>query len=136
MRTAFNADYRPGAQPEVDHIAVLLTRIMMPTLLFVSLTYLTAGVLQVHQYFLVSASISIPFNMLIIGALLWKGNDLVFLGYVTTLGWLLQFLIQLPVLVREKYQWRFKLQWSDPYIRNTFKNLLPILLGIPFCSCA
>lgn len=119
----------PGLSPEVDHIAVLLTRIMMPTLLFVSLTYLTAGVLQVHQYFLVSASISIPFNMLIIGALLWKGNDLVFLGYVTTLGWLLQFLIQLPVLVREKYQWRFKLQWSDPYIRNTFKNLLPILLG-------
>jgi putative peptidoglycan lipid II flippase len=119
----------PGLSPKVDHIAVLLTRIMMPTLLFVSLTYLTAGVLQVHQYFLVSASISIPFNMLIIWALLWKGNDLVFLGYVTTLGWLLQFLIQLPVLVREKYQWRFKLQWSDPYIRNTFKNLLPILLG-------
>jgi putative peptidoglycan lipid II flippase len=119
----------PGFSAEVTHLAVLLTRIMMPTLLFVSLTFLTAGVLQVHQYFLISASISIPFNMLIIGSLLWKGSDLVFLGYVTTLGWLLQFLIQLPVLIREKYHWRFNLQWSDPYIRNTFKSILPILLG-------
>lgn len=119
----------PGFSPEVTHLAVLLTRVMMPTLLFVSLTFLTAGVLQVHQYFLVSASISIPFNMLIIGSLLWKGSDLVFLGYVTTLGWLVQFLIQLPVLIREKYHWRASLRWSDPYIRNTFKSLLPILLG-------
>lgn len=119
----------PGFSPQITDLAVLLTRIMMPTLLFVSLTFLTAGVLQVHRYFLVSASISIPFNMLIIAALLWRGSDLVFLGYVTSLGWFLQFLIQLPVLIREKYHWRFKLQWSDPYIRNTFRNLLPILMG-------
>lgn len=119
----------PGFDAQITGLAVFLTRIMMPTLLFVSLTFLTAGVLQVHRYFLVSASISIPFNMLIIATLLWKGNDLILLGYVTSLGWLLQFLIQLPVLIREKYHWRFRLKLSDPHIRNTFRNLLPILLG-------
>lgn len=119
----------PGLDSQVSQLAVLLTRVMMPTLLFVSLTFLTAGVLQVHRYFLVSAMISIPFNLLIIAALLWRGNDIIFLGYITTAGWFLQLLIQLPVLIRERYSWRFKLHFQDPYIRSTFKNMLPILLG-------
>ncbi|HWP95237.1 MAG TPA: murein biosynthesis integral membrane protein MurJ [Syntrophomonadaceae bacterium] len=119
----------PALAPETTHIAVLLTRIMMPTLLFVSLTFLATGVLQVHSHFLLSATISIPFNVFIIAALLWRGNDIAFLGYVTTLGWLLQFLIQLPVLIKEKYTLRFHLDFHDRFSCNTFRNLLPILMG-------
>ncbi len=118
-----------GMQGDVSALAVLLTRIMMPTLLFVTLTYITAGVLQVHGYFLLSAAISIPFNFLIIASLLWKGQDIVFLGYVTTLGWFLQFLIQLPVLFKEKYRFPFTIDWKNEHTVNMFKQLLPILLG-------
>lgn len=119
----------PGLSSEVMGIAVTLTRIMIPTLLFVSLTYLATGILQVHSYFLLSASISIPFNILIIAALLTKGEDIVFLGYVTTLGWLLQFLVQVPVLVREKYRFSFRIDLKNQHTSNLFKQLLPILLG-------
>ena len=90
----------PGVSSSVDHFAITLTRIMMPTLIFVNLTYLTTGILQVHGYFMRSAAISIPFNLLIILALYLRGDDIVFLSYVTTIGWLLQFLIQVPVLKR------------------------------------
>lgn len=119
----------PGMYGDVYQLAVLLTRIMMPTLLFVTLAYITAGVLQVHGYFLLSAAISIPFNFLIIASLLLKGQDLVFLGYITTTGWLLQFLIQLPVLFKEKYNMRFKIDWQNEHTVNMFKQMLPILLG-------
>jgi putative peptidoglycan lipid II flippase len=119
----------PGLQGDASSLALLLTRIMIPTLLFVTLTYITTGVLQVHGYFLLSAAISIPFNFLIIVSLLMKGQDIIFLGYVTTLGWLLQFLIQLPVLLKEKYQFSFKLDWHNEHTLNMFKQLLPILLG-------
>ena len=119
----------PGLSSEVTGIAVLLTRIMMPTLLFVSLTYLATGILQVHSYFLLSATISIPFNLLIIASLLMKGEDIVFLGYVTTAGWLLQFLVQVPVLVKEKYRFTLRIDLKNQYTNNLFKNLLPILLG-------
>ncbi len=114
---------------DVSALAVLLTRIMIPTLLFVTLTYITAGVLQVHGYFLLSAAISIPFNFLIIASLFWKGQDIIFLGYVTTLGWLLQFLIQLPVLFKEKYRFSFAIDWKNEHTANMFKQFLPILLG-------
>lgn len=119
----------PGLSGDVVHIAVVLTRIMLPTLLFVSLTYVTAGVLQVHGYFLLSAAISIPFNLLIIAALVFKGDDIVLLGYVTTIGWLLQFLIQFPVLIKEKYRFFWSLDFKNEQIANVFRQLAPILLG-------
>ncbi|MEN6348901.1 MAG: murein biosynthesis integral membrane protein MurJ, partial [Syntrophomonas sp.] len=119
----------PGLSSEVSGITVLLTRIMMPTLLFVSLTYLTTGILQVHSYFMLSATISIPFNLLIIASLLMKGEDIILLGYVTTVGWLLQFLIQVPVLVREKYHFRLRIDFKNEHTANLYKQLMPILLG-------
>lgn len=119
----------PGLSGEMVSLAVLLTRIMIPTLLLVSLSYVAAGVLQVHGYFLLSSSISIPFNLLVIAALLWRGEDIILLGYVTTIGWLLQFLIQIPVLIKEKYRFFWRIDFGDPYTVSMFKQLGPILLG-------
>lgn len=116
--------------PDADRLAIMLTRIMMPTLLFVSLTYLATGVLQVHSHFQLTAAISVPFNILIIAGLFWKGSDVVFVGYLTTIGWFLQFLIQVPVLIKEKYSLRsFKLNFRDSFTRNLFRNMVPILIG-------
>jgi len=119
----------PGVTGEIIDIATTLTRIMIPTLLFVSLTYVTTGVLQVHGYFLLAATISIPFNIVIIASLVLKGEDLIFLGYITTVGWLLQFLIQLPVMIKEKYRFFWRIDFRDEQIVNIFKQLIPILLG-------
>jgi len=119
----------PGLNDEVIDLAVLLTRIMIPTLLFVSLTYVAAGVLQVHGHFLLSSSISIPFNLLVIASLLIKGVDIVFLGYITTIGWLLQFFIQFPVLWKEKYHFFWRIDFKNEHTMLMFKQLGPILLG-------
>lgn len=119
----------PGMNEDVAGVAVSLTRIMFPTLLFICLAYVTAGILQVHKHFMISSLISIPFNLIIIGALLvWKNNILI-LGYVTTLGWLLQFLVQLPVLIKEKYRFHFRLGLDNRHIRDVYTKLFPILLG-------
>ncbi|MCX7710270.1 MAG: murein biosynthesis integral membrane protein MurJ [Clostridia bacterium] len=119
----------PGLDEEASIIAVTLTRIMLPTLLFISLAYITAGILQVHKHFLISSLISIPFNMVIIAALLiWK-NDIFILGYVTTLGWLLQFIVQIPILKKEKYIFNLKFNFSNKHIRSTYIKLIPILIG-------
>ncbi len=119
----------PGLHDSISHITTALTRVMMPTLLFVSLTYITAGILQVHGHFLLSASISIPFNILIIASLLLKPNDIIFLGYITTAGWFLQFLIQAPALIREKYSLKLTLNFKDKHTQSMFRQLVPILLG-------
>jgi putative peptidoglycan lipid II flippase len=118
----------PGISASAQSIAVVLTRIMMPTLLFVNLTYVTAGILQVHGHFMRSAAISIPFNILIILALLLRGDDIILFSYVTTIGWLLQFLIQLPVLRQEKYPFP-RILGKTQEVVATLQKLVPVLLG-------
>ncbi len=118
----------PGVEGEAARMAVLITRVMMPTFLFVNLTFVATGILQVHGHFLRAAAISIPFNVLIIIALILKGNDIVFISYVTTAGWLFQFLIQLPVIIKEKYRFSF-LNFQNNYTVGMLKTLIPVLLG-------
>lgn len=118
----------PGIAGEAYQMAVIITRIMMPTFLFVNLTFVATGILQVHAHFLRAAAISIPFNILIILALILKGNDIVFISYVTTAGWLFQFLMQLPVIIKEKYSFLpFNLQ--NNYTFAMVRQLVPVLLG-------
>lgn len=119
----------PGLDEQMTGISILLCKIMMPTLLFVNLTYLSAGILQVHGYFLLSSMISIPFNLLIIITLWINGADIIVLGYVTTIGWLLQFLIQWPALHKCDYHFWKKINFKNPHTRNLYKNIVPILLG-------
>jgi len=118
----------PGLEGEAASIAVIITRVMMPTFLFVNLTFVTTGVLQVHGHFLRAAAISIPYNILIIASLFLKGDDILFISYVTTIGWLLQFLFQVPVLLKEKYRLSF-LKIKNSYMAKMLKQLVPVLLG-------
>ena len=114
---------------QMQGIATTLIRIMMPTLLFVSLTYLAMGILQVHGRFILSSAVSVPFNLLVIITLLLNRNDIILLGVVTALGWLLQFIIQLPVLIREGYHPFRHIDFKNPHTVALFKRLVPILLG-------
>ncbi len=118
----------PGIQGEAAQMAVIITRIMMPTFLFVNLTFVATGILQVHSHFIRAAAISIPFNILIILALILKGDDIIFVSYVTTAGWLLQFLMQLPVIIKEKYNF-FPFNLQSNYTAAMLKQLIPVLLG-------
>lgn len=118
----------PGLEGEALEMATIITRIMMPTFLFVNLTFIATGILQVHSHFLRAAAISIPFNILIILALVLKGNDIIFVSYVTTAGWLFQFLIQLPVIIKEEYRF-FPFNLQNNYTITMVKQLIPVLLG-------
>ena len=89
---------------------------------------MSTAYLQVHGYFLRSAAISIPFNIIIILALYLRGDDIILFSYVTTIGWLLQFLIQLPVLRREQYPFP-RILGKTYEVVATLQKLVPVLLG-------
>ena len=119
----------PGLTGEINALATILCRIMMPTLLLVNITYLATGILQVHGHFIWSSVISIPFNLLIIITLILADNNIIFLGYVITLGWALQFLIQCPVLVSLGYRFIGPIRLTSQLTKNLYKNVVPIILG-------
>jgi putative peptidoglycan lipid II flippase len=118
----------PGLEGQALEIATTLTMLMMPTLFLVNIAYFAAGVLQAHGFFLMSSIISVPFNLLVILALIFGGGDIVFIGAATTVGWFLQFAIQYPHMKRLGYSFVGRKIFSG-LGRGPWRSLLPILLG-------
>lgn len=84
--------------------AVKLMYIMLPSLLFVLVAYIISGVLQNNKVFFISSIMSLPFNVIIISSLFVPDIDIITVGIVTTVGWFLHIVIQLPSFYRCGYR--------------------------------
>ena len=134
----------PGLTPEIHDIAVLQLRWMAPMALFAGLIGLGFGALNAADVFwLPSVSPLLSSLAVIVGiALLWwqVGSAIlspstavlggIVLAASTTVGAVLQWLIQLPALSREGLN---KLQlvwdWQDPGVREVLKVMGPATLS-------
>ena len=93
--------------PEISganlNLAVKLTYVMIPSLMFVVVAYVISGVLQNERVFFITSVMSLPFNAVIIIALMIPGISILNVGIVTTIGWFLHILILLPSFYKKKY---------------------------------
>lgn len=85
-------------------LAMKLFFIMLPSLLFVLLAYVISGVLQNNRIFFISSIMSLPFNVILLAALLVPNVGILTLGVVTTIGWGLHIVIQLPSFYRSGFR--------------------------------
>ncbi len=83
--------------------ALILMRIMIPSMIFVIIAYIISGVLQNNRVFFVTSIMSLPFNVLIISTLLIPNVSIYWVGIATTLGWFSHILIQLPAFYKKGY---------------------------------
>ena len=94
----------PGLDDEAMGTALTLMYIMLPSLLFVLVAYIISGVLQNNKIFFISSIMSLPFNVIIISSLFVPDIDIVTVGIVTTIGWFLHIVIQLPSFYKSGYR--------------------------------
>ncbi len=94
----------PEFGAEDTALAVKLMYIMLPSFVFVIIAYIISGVLQNNQVFFISSIMSLPFNVVIIASLFVKDIDIMTVGVVTTIGWLLHIVIQLPSFYKKGYR--------------------------------
>lgn len=113
--------------PEKFNLTVLLTRIMFPFLLFISLASLVMGALNVKKVFFVPAFAPVMLNLSIIVCLLFFGRKIsppiVAVAIGVTLGGLLQFLFQIPSFFKQGYDLR-----PDRYFRHEALKKIALLL--------
>ncbi len=115
--------------------AITLNRIIFPYLFFVSLAALAMGILNCFNIFGLPAATSVFLNIAIIvfsiGAV-WKYFDdpAVSLAVGVLIGGALQFLIQVPSLVRKGMTFKFGLSFLHPGIRDVARLMLPRFFGI------
>lgn len=122
-----------GAQGGRLDLALVMSRIMFPYLLFICLTALFSGVLNALGRFAAAAAAPILFNIFAIASLLWWAPYMANPGYALSWGIMLSGIAQMGLLLWAIHRAgmriiRPKLRLS-PHIRAMFRKMLPALLG-------
>lgn len=115
--------------------AITLNRIIFPYLFFVALAALAMGVLNCFNQFGLPAATSVFLNIAIIVfsvAAVWRyfENPAVSLAVGVLVGGVLQFLVQVPSLVRKGMKFTFGISFSHPGIKNVAQLIVPRFFGI------
>lgn len=135
----------PGFPVEKADLTVLLTRIMFPFILLVSLAALVMGMLNARHVFGVPALASSFFNLgSIIGGVAlcywldpqpdWRHphfgeRGLIGLSIATLIGGLLQLAVQLPSLRRVGFRFHPDFKWRDPGVRTILGMMGPAMIA-------
>ena len=94
----------PEVSGEIFEIAVKITYLMLPSLWGAVVAYIVSGALQNRQIFFVSSIISLPYNAVVLAALFLNVTDIYVISLITTIGWLLQVIIQMPWFYKSGYR--------------------------------
>jgi len=112
----------------------LLTRIMFPFLMFISLAAVAMGMLNSLHRFSVPAFAPVMLNlgMILSGFLISPllEEPMVGMAIGAVLGTIGQFAIQIPALRKEGYRYHFALDFQDPGLRKIFLLMTPAILGL------
>ena len=93
----------PGISDEHVSLAVKMMHIMAPSLVFVVISYIISGVLQNEKAFFITSIMSLPFNAIIICALMIPNISIISVAAVTTVGWFFHIAILLPSFFKKGY---------------------------------
>jgi putative peptidoglycan lipid II flippase len=119
-------------------IAVQMTRIMFPYILFMSLVALAGGILNTWRKFQVAAFTPVLLNLTFIAAALFVApymrQPIYALALAVVVGGILQLGIQIPPLLRigmlPRPSWRFREAVSDPGVRRVLRQMVPATFAV------
>jgi len=126
----------PGfvAMPEKFSLAVLLTRIMFPFLLFISLAALAMGALNVKRIFFVPALAPAMLNVTIIAAVFALAarmqQPIIAVAIGVALGGFVQFAFQVPAFYKNNYALKPEFHFQHPGLKKMSLLIIPATLGM------
>lgn len=111
--------------------AAMAIRIMMPVMLFYSLTYIYQGILQSLNHFNAPALVNLPSGIVIIIYVLFFADKFGVTGLLWTvvIGLFLQFAILIIPAHRAGFRYKPIIDFKDTSIRTAGKMMIPIILG-------
>jgi putative peptidoglycan lipid II flippase len=126
----------PGfiGMPEKFSLTVMLTRIMFPFLLFISLAALAMGALNTKRIFFPSALAPAWMNIVIIVMVLVFAvrikQPILAVAIGVTCGGFLQFIFQIPFLLKNGYQLLPEYDFRHPGLKKMSILILPATMGM------
>ncbi len=129
----------PDIEASTHILAVSLTRIMFPMIIFTGLAFSFVGILQSFGKFLLPAVISLVSNLIMVLYFLTLDSRFGIYGLAAAmvLGWASQAVIQLPSVYASGFRFKPDLHFGDPYLKRSLFMALPIMISTwvqPFCN--
>ncbi len=134
----------PDLSAECAALAVSLTRIMFPMVIFVGLAFSFVGFLQSEGEYNIPAVISLVSNLIMVAYLAFAGRVLddsltavTGLSVAMLIGWAAQALVQIPSVHKRGFRYRLTAPLLTPETKRAAKNTLPILAATwttPVCT--
>ena len=120
-----------GYDPQTAAMAVSLTRMMFPTVLFTGVAFSFVGILQGMDRFHVPALISVVSNLVIIGYFYFFDRDYGVYGLAAAylVGWLLQAVVQVPSLRAVGFRYRPDFSLRSEGMRQAFALMGPVMVS-------
>ena len=117
---------------ELNRLAVDLTRLMLLSPIFFSVSGMLMGILNARRHFLLTAFAPVMYNLaIIIGALTLAGPfGVKGLAYGVVVGSALHLLVQIPGLRLVRMRYRLIANWRDERVREVFTLMLPRVVGL------
>lgn len=121
----------PDASPETGALAVQLTAIMFPMIIFTGIAFSFVGILQSYGEYNIPSIISLVSNVAIIIYYILFGKRFGVIGLAVTMiiAWSLQVLIQIPSLIKLKFQYRPDFRFHDRHIWSAVLLAIPMLIS-------
>ncbi|HET7442933.1 MAG TPA: murein biosynthesis integral membrane protein MurJ [Terriglobales bacterium] len=125
----------PGFSGDKRLLTITLVRILFPGAGLLVFSAWCLGVLNSHRKFLLSYTAPVIWNLAIIATFLWEGAhsgewrlaELVAMGSVV--GSALQFLVQVPSVLRFLWPLRLHLKASAEHVRTVINNFFPVFVS-------
>ena len=119
-----------GFEGERLALTVQFTKIILFSIGIVCITYIVKAYLEIHDNFLVTGLMPLPYNIAIIGSiLLSKYYGLNILAYGTVIAFLLQFLVLLPSAHKKGFKYNLNVNLKDENVKKMALLIVPVLVG-------
>lgn len=121
----------PGFTAQALALTISLTRAMMPLLLIVAVTGLTAAVLNANRRFGPPAFFGLASNVVVVGtlAVASRPEHIHWVAYAVVAGGIVGALIQVVAMPRVGYRYQAVLDVTDPALRRVWTLLMPVVVA-------
>lgn len=122
----------PGFHGSQATLTIHLTRLMLPAVLAMAAVGLATAVLQSRQHFWVPAATGLPYNFILIAAIIFLAKYFGIAGVAvgTALAIFSQALMQIPSLYRAGFRYQPVLDLREEGLRKMGVLIWPVLIGV------
>lgn len=121
-----------GFKGDALNVAVNFTKITISGIIFTGLSYLMTAYLQIKNNFIIPGLISVPKNIIIIFSIIlsYVLLDPYIMIWGSLIGFIIEFLFQVPFVIKNGYRYKLYINICDKYIKKAIYLIGPVLIGV------